>query len=163
MKGTLVNTYGPSSFPKKQAFLDFLEWVNRQAEGARWVMEGDFNLIANLGGKKGGRRSLDRYQEAFGAFQASSSFVDMETSNGWYTWNNMQGGEHLVASCLNKFLVSKLLLQETIEVMTEVLPAAIFDHWPIFLRWDWSCTKMGKPFRFEQFWLENKDFKYLMQ
>ena len=68
MKGTLANTYGPSSFPEKQAFLDFLEWVNRQAEGARWVMGGDFNLIANPGEKKGGRRSLDRYQEAFGAF-----------------------------------------------------------------------------------------------
>ena len=92
MKGTLVNTYGPSSFPEKQAFLDFLEWVNRQAKGAIWVMGGDFNLIANLGEKKGGRISLDRYQEAFGAFQAGSSFVDLETSNGWYTWNNKRGG-----------------------------------------------------------------------
>ena len=92
MKGTLVNTYGLSSFPEKQAFLEFLEWVNRQVEGARWVMGGDFNLIANLGKKKGGRRSLDRYQEAFGAFQADISFVDLETSNGWYTWNNKWGG-----------------------------------------------------------------------
>ena len=25
MKGTLVNTYGPSNFPENQAFLDFLE------------------------------------------------------------------------------------------------------------------------------------------
>ena len=124
----MVNTYGPSSFPEKQAFLDFLEWINRQAEGARWVMGGDFNLIANLGEKKGGQRSLDKYQEAFGAFEASSSFVDLETNNGWYTWNNKWGGEHLVASRLDRFLVSELLLQETGEVMTEVLPLAGSDH-----------------------------------
>ena len=54
---------------------------------------------------------MDRYQEAFGAFQDDSSFVDLETSNGWYTWNNKRGGEHLVASRLNRFLVSELLLQ----------------------------------------------------
>ena len=163
MKGTVVNTYGPSSFPEKQAFLDFLEWVNRQAEGARWVMGGDFNLIANLGEKKGGQRSLDRYQEAFGAFQVGSSFVDLEASKGWYTWNNKRGGEHLVASRLDRFLVSELLLQEIGEVMTEILPAAGSDHWPICLHWDGSCTKMGKPFQFEQFWMEDKDFKDLVQ
>ena len=32
-KGTLVNTYGPSSFSEKQAFLDFLEWANSQVGG----------------------------------------------------------------------------------------------------------------------------------
>ena len=127
-KGTLVNIYGPSSFPEKQAFIDFLEWSNSQAEGAQWVMGGDFNLIANLGEKKGGRRSLDRYQEAFRAFQAGSSFVDMETSNGWYTWNNKWGGEHLVSSRLDRFLVSEPLLHDTGEIMTEVLPTAGSDH-----------------------------------
>ena len=91
-------------------------------------MGGDFNLIPNLGRKKGGRRSLDRFQEAFGAFQARSSFVDMETSNGWYTWNNKPGGEHLVASRLDKFLVSEPLLHDIGEIMTEVLSAARFDH-----------------------------------
>ena len=126
-------------------------------------MGGDFNLIANLGGKKGGRRSLEKYQEAFGAFQAGSYFVDMETSNGWYKWNNKWGGEHLVASRLDRFLVSEPLLHDTGEIMAEVLSAAGSDHWPIYLRWDWSCTKMGKPFRFEQFWMENKDFKDLVQ
>ena len=133
-KGTLVNIYGPSSFPEKQAFIDFLDGSNHQAEGARWVMGGDFNLIANLGEKNGGRRSLDRFQEDFGAFQACSSFVDMETSNGWYTLKNKRGGEHLVAYCLDRFLVSESILHDTGEIMTKVLPAAGFDHWPIYLR-----------------------------
>ena len=94
-------------------------------------MGGDFNLIYNLGEKKGGQRTLDRYQEAFGTFQARSSFVDMETGNGWYMWNNEHGGEHLVASCLDRFLVSESILHDTREIMTEVLLAAGSDHWPI--------------------------------
>ena len=97
-------------------------------------MGGNFNLIANLGEKMGGQRSLDRFQEAFGAFQARSSFVDMETSNGWYTWNNKRGGEHLVASHLDRFMVLEPILHCTGEIMTEVLPVAGFDNWPICLR-----------------------------
>ena len=33
VKGTLMNTYGPSSFSEKQAFLNFLEWANNQVGG----------------------------------------------------------------------------------------------------------------------------------
>ena len=161
--GTLVNTYGPSNFAEKQAFLDFLEWTNSQGGGGHWIIGGDFNLISNLGEKKGGRRALDKFQEAFGAFQAGSSFVDMETSTGWFTWNNKRGGAHLVASRLDRFLVSESLLRDTGEILAEVLPAAGSDHWPICLRWDWTSSALGKPFRFEQFWMEHKDFKNLAQ
>ena len=58
----------------------------------------DFNLITSLGEKKGGRRSLDRFQEAFRDFMEQSQRVDMETGNGWFTQNNRQGAEHHVAS-----------------------------------------------------------------
>ena len=126
--GTLVNIYGPSSFSEKHAFIDFLEWSNHQVEGAGWVMGGDFNLITNLGLKKVGQRTMDKFQETFGIFQAQSSFMDMETGNGWYMWNNKHGGEHLVASFLDRFLVSESILHDTGEIMTEVLPAAGFDH-----------------------------------
>ena len=106
---------------------------------------------------------MDKFQEAFGVFQAQSSFVDMETSNGWYTWNNKHGGNHLVASRLDRFLVLESILHDTQEIMTEVLPAAGSDHWPICLRWDWTCSTLRKPFIFEQFWMEHKDFKDLVQ
>ena len=128
VKGTLVNIYGPSSFPKKQAFIDFLDWTKHRAEGDWWVMGGDFNLIANLGEKKGGRRTMDKFQEAFGVFHAKNSFMDMETSNGRYTWNNKRRGEHLVASRLDRFLVSETIVHGTGEIMAEVLPAAGSDH-----------------------------------
>ena len=88
----------------------------------------DFNLIANLGEKKGGKRTLDKYQEAFSVFQTQSSFVDMETGNGWYTWNNKRGGEHLVSSHLDRFLASETIVHGTGEIMADVLPTAGSDH-----------------------------------
>ena len=94
------------------------------------MMGGDFNLIANLGEKKGGRRTMDKFQEAIGILQAQRSFMDMETGNGWYTWNNKCGGEHLVASCLYRFLVSDSILHDSGEIMIEVLLVAGSDHWP---------------------------------
>ena len=128
VKGTIVNVYGPSSFLAKQAFIDFLNWTKHQSEGGIWVMGGDFNLIANLGEKKGGRRTLDKYQEAFCDFQAQSSFVDLETRNSWYTWNNKWGGEHLVASRLDRFLVSKNIVHGMGEIMADILPVAGSNH-----------------------------------
>ena len=54
VKGSLGNIYGPSCFLEKHAFIDFLGWVKGQAKDGNWVIGGDFNLIANLGEKKGG-------------------------------------------------------------------------------------------------------------
>ena len=82
VKGSLGNVYGPSSFPEKHTFMDFLNWLKEKIEIGTWVLGGDFNLIANLGEKKGGRRFLDKYQEAFSEFLSQSSLVDVEIGNG---------------------------------------------------------------------------------
>ena len=55
VKGPLENIYGLTCFLEKHAFIDFLGWVKGIAEAGNWVIGGDFNLIANLGEKKGGR------------------------------------------------------------------------------------------------------------
>jgi len=47
-------------------------------------------------------------------------------------------------------------------LLASVLPSVGSDHWPISLQWDWSSEALRKPFRFEQFWLEHKDFKDLV-
>ena len=59
--GMVGNIYGPSCFPEKQSFMDFLNWLKEQVKQGSWVLGGDFNLIANIGEKKGGRRALDKY------------------------------------------------------------------------------------------------------
>ena len=63
--GTVVNTYGPSSFPRKHAFVHHLRWLDALAKEGRWIVGGDFNLITTLRENKWGRRVLDKYQEEF--------------------------------------------------------------------------------------------------
>ena len=131
-------------------------------EQGPWVLGGNFNLIANLGEKKGGRGTLDKFQEAFSKFLTRSSLVDVEMGSSWFTWNNKHGGEHLVASRLDRFLVSENVMHSTGEIIAVVLPMNGSDHWPISLSWDWTSSPRGKPFRFESFWMEHKDFKNLV-
>ncbi|MGA2958905.1 MAG: hypothetical protein ABSF48_24705, partial [Thermodesulfobacteriota bacterium] len=77
-------------------------------------------------------------------------------------WNNKRGGTHLVASRLDRFLTIEDLVRDGGEAHAVVLPAARSDHWSICLQWEWSNASLFKPFRFEQFWLEHKDFKELV-
>ena len=71
-------------------------------------------------------------------------------------------GEHLVASHLDRFLVSENIMHSLRELLADVLSAAGSDHWPIFLSWDWSSSPMGKPFHFEHLWMEHRYFKDLV-
>ena len=61
IKGTIMNIYGPSAFPLKQAFVHHLRWLCAMAKEGNWIIGGDFNLITSLQEKKGGRRMLDKY------------------------------------------------------------------------------------------------------
>ena len=120
-------------------------------------------MITSLREKKGGRRVLDKYQEEFRELLAHSPLADLETGNGWFTWNNKRGGEHLIASRLDRFLVSENIVGGLGEIWESVIPAASSDHWPICLNWDVMNTLLSKPFCFEQFWLEHKEFKGLVE
>ena len=151
VRGLTGNIYGPSSFQAKQSFLGFLQWIQEQAEHGQWVIGGDFNLIVNLEEKNGGRRTMDKFQEAFRECLARGLLIDVETGNGWFTWNNKRGGEHLVASRLDRFLVAENIMHSTGDFMAAVLLANGSDHWPISLHWDGTGSPRGKPFRFERF------------
>ena len=84
--------YGPNNFPQKLTFIKFLSWIKVQIGDSTWIMGGEFNMITSMGENKGGRRIMDRFQEAFRDFLEQSQLVDMETGNKWYTWNNRRGG-----------------------------------------------------------------------
>ena len=79
-------------------------------------------------GKKGGKQMLDKYQEEFRETLANCTLVDMEMGDGWFTWNNRRGGDHLVASILDRFLVAKSIVRGAGEIRENVIPTAGSDH-----------------------------------
>ena len=147
--------------PRNKPFYISWDGLKGLTEIGNWVIGGDFNIISNIREKKGGRRSLDKFQEAFNNFFIQSPVVDMEIGNGWFTWNKKRGGEHLVSLWLDRFLVSEHIVHGMGEIRVDVLPATGSNHWPVCLNWDCSSSTLRKPFRFEQFWLEHKEFKDL--
>ena len=84
--------------------------------------------------------------------------VDMETSNGIFTWNNKIGGPTQVALKLDRFIVSKELLLRGSNITTLILPFGGLYHWPIQLEVSLFGKPRNTPFRFENAWLTHSDF-----
>ena len=85
IKGMIVNIYGLSGFPQKQAFFHHLRWLCEKETKGNWIIGEDFNLITSLQEKKWGKQALDKYQEDFGETLTNSTLVDLETGDGWFT------------------------------------------------------------------------------
>lgn len=78
--------------------------------------------------------------------------------NGSFTWTNRRGGDRLIASRLDRFLVSESILLEGITIDSDILPYRGSDHWPITLEASIMGIPKNMPFRFEKLWLTHKDF-----
>ena len=93
-------------------------------------------MITTLREKKGGRRVLDKYQEEFRELLAHNPLVDLKRGDEWFTWNYRKGGEHLVASRIDRFQVLENIVRGSREIRVSVLPIAGSYHSQISLNWD---------------------------
>ena len=59
---------------------------------------------------------MDKYQEEFREILSQSSLVDLETRDGWFTWNNKRGGDHLVTYRMDRFPVSENITRGSGEI-----------------------------------------------
>ena len=92
IRGVISNVYGPPRVEQKLAFLESIFDIKSLVEDKAWVLGGDFNLIRNLDGKKGGIRNLNSASNHFNAIINDLNLIDVITSNGIFTWNNKQIG-----------------------------------------------------------------------
>ena len=85
-------------------------------------------MISNLEEKKGGLRLLSGENEAFKSMINSCEMVDVQTSSGFFTWNNRRGGPHQIAKRPNHFLVSESILTMGGLLDAMVLPTSRSEH-----------------------------------
>ena len=78
--------------------------------------------------KKRGTRILGRDSISFHNFITNMKLVDMETSNGIFTWNKKRGGSTQVASKLDRFMVLEELLLRGSNITALILPFGGLDH-----------------------------------
>eukprot|EP00253_Pinus_taeda_P027896 PITA_27896 len=158
-----VNVYGPQRLDDKFLFLNSLQSLLSRYQASKIIIGGDFNMITSLLEKKGGLRKLNRDAGAFADFIELAKLMDVQPSSYSFTWNNRRGGEHLIASRLDRFLISESIVLEGITVSSDILPSGGSDHWPISLEAAFLGTPRNKPFRFENFWLQHPNFVKLLE
>eukprot|EP00253_Pinus_taeda_P013336 PITA_13336 len=115
-------------------------------------------MITTLLEKKGGLRKLNRDAEAFANFVETVKLVDVYPKSGLFTWNNRRGGDKLIASRLDRFLISESIIMDGITAESDILPSGVSDHSPISLIVEVLGTARNKSFRFEKFWLDHPNF-----
>eukprot|EP00253_Pinus_taeda_P026820 PITA_26820 len=153
-----VNVYGPQRTEEKISFLNSLNKLIARYPRSKCIIGGDFNMITTLLEKKGGIRKLNKDAEVFTSFINDVKLVDILPKSGNFTWNNRRGGERLIASCLDRFLISENIIMDGITIESDILPTGGSDHWPISLTIAVQSTLRNKPFRFENFWLDHPNF-----
>jgi len=90
--GHLSNVYFPQNIQQKLYLLDTLTTLNSKRQFPLWIGGGDFNIITASEEKTGGRSKLDSDNSGFKDFIQRNQLMDMQTSNGIYTWTNKRRG-----------------------------------------------------------------------
>jgi exonuclease III len=135
----------------KKYFLDSILLLGSAIQDHHWLLGGDFNMITTLQEKKGGQHRLDVDSEAFKETVEKLRLADIQMSNGCYTWHRRRGSSYQIVMRLDKFSVSKSLLQARNPISTKILPFSISNHFPIMLSKESNHIPRPKPFKFEKF------------
>lgn len=103
--------YGPHTRADRDLFLTQLAKLWSMHREQRWILAGDFNLIASQEEKKGGINREGTEMERFREVQIELRAVDIPTINGKFTWNNRRGGSKQIASRLDHFLILEHIIE----------------------------------------------------
>jgi hypothetical protein len=158
----VVNVYAKCNFrAKQQLWRDILMSKRGFGEGL-WCVLGDFNSVRDnierrgVGQLAGGGFSTEMV--AFNSFITSLDLVDMPLVGRTFTWFHPNG---VTMSRLDRLLISSSWADVWGVPTVWVLSRDVADHCPIVLKYsnsDWG----PKPFRFNNFWLQNSSFKSLV-
>lgn len=102
----ILAVYGSHTQADRDLFLTQLIKHRSLHQKHRWILAGDFNLIASWEEKKGGISREDLEMERFKEVHIELRVVDIPTTNRKFTWNNRRGGSKYIASRLDRFLIS---------------------------------------------------------
>jgi len=145
----ITNVYGPQRPNDKLRLLTSLEDLRDRHLGIPWILGGEFTMIKSLSETKRWTKIISRDSIAFHNFIDNMKLVDIDTSNGLFTWNNKRGGESQIASNLDRFIISEDLTFTGLDMTVTILPFGGSDHWPVQFEVTSIGTPKNRPFIFE--------------
>lgn len=142
----LIGVYGPHLMGKCRSFPQNVRTIQTLYLDSPWIVVGDFNMITSLEEKWVGLRRTDPDMEAFGDMITEQRLVNIPTTNGIHTCNNIREAKNQIASRLDRFLISHQIINRDIFIETMILPRLSSDHWPISLEIDFKASLRKWPF-----------------
>ncbi|MCI31605.1 frigida-like protein, partial [Trifolium medium] len=131
--------------------------------GGDWCVIGDFNAVLQLDERRGvnSQSMLDVSLESreFNNLVTDMDLMDLPVLGRKFTWFHPNGR---AMSRIDRAMVSEEWVNFWGISSLWVLPRSVSDHCPLILRSgnvDWG----PRPFRFNNHWLQNKDFMSLVE
>ena len=149
--------YGPCRSRERNDFWDELAGLGEIC-GENWCVGGDFNVV-RFASEKNKTIRARRSMRCFNEIIAELSLIDPPLSNGEYTWSNFR--ENPTCSRLDRFLLSPGWRRIFPYYQQEVQLRGVSDHFPLIITTDMATWGPG-PFRFDNDWLDNPEFKDLV-
>ena len=97
-------------------------------------------MILSLEEKKRGSKRLKQDSGKFKTLIDHLKLVDIENSNGTFTWSNCRSGNQHIACCMDRFLVTEELMEEGAYMENLILPKSRLNHWPLAFNLDTGGT-----------------------
>ncbi|MCH88726.1 reverse transcriptase, partial [Trifolium medium] len=155
----IVNVYAKCNLRAKHRLWSDILMSKRGFGDGLWCVVGDFNSVRDCHERRGvgvrsvGGRSTEMVE--FDNFLNDLELVDMPLIGRSFTWFHPNG---VSMSRLDRVLISSSWFDVWGNPNVWVLARDVADHCPLVLRYsslDWG----PKPFRFNNFWLGNREFK----
>jgi len=144
--GLLTNVYFPQDLQKKLDLLNTLSTLSSSRCHPLWISGGEFIIITALEEKSGGLARLEGDNIGFKDFISRNQLMDLQTSNGMFTWTNKRRGSQHIDSRLDRFLLSDNAIHLGRDFHASILLQASSDHWPLMLQWSRPESKSNRPF-----------------
>ncbi|WJX18270.1 hypothetical protein P8452_08084 [Trifolium repens] len=159
----VVNVYSKCDLASKRVLWNNIVNCKRGLGEGRWCIVGDFNSICSMEERVGitvaEGRSTSLEVVEFQKFVEDLELVDLPILGRRFTWYHPNGR---AMNRIDRALISDEWAARWGNVGLWVLPRDISDHCPLILKYsmdDWG----PKPFRFNNFWLENKKFQEVVE
>ncbi|WJX46636.1 hypothetical protein P8452_33416 [Trifolium repens] len=158
----VVNVYAKCNFGAKRQLWNDILMSKRGFGDGLWCVLGDYNSVRDSSESRevgqvwsGG---VSSEMVAFNSFIENLDLVDMPLVGRDFTWFHPNG---ISMSRLDRLLISSSWGDVWGAPTVWVLSRDVADHCPLILKY--SNSNWGpKPFRFNNFWLQNSSFKELV-
>ncbi|KAH7855457.1 hypothetical protein Vadar_025073 [Vaccinium darrowii] len=124
-----------------------------------WMCMRDFNQVIGGHDKVGGIIPSQRAISSFHDMITDCGLVDLESKGPRFTWRTNRSGENFIMERIDMVFPNTKWRELHDKAMVFVEPAIGSDHNPLLLNTKFPLNKVGKPFRFESYWVTVDGYK----